>query len=548
MEEMVNAILFDTRSIQRYIYAGNRLKTNIGASYLVDRVFSEELVPVLQAELSEEAVDAEGWKSGIDVKRLQQNGQCILASNGGGSALVLFSHDVELGRRIDIVRHFTQNLLVKRPGMHIGAAHGTIRLGEDFQKDLKELYRKLKENQNRVFPLVNVHYPGLTVSCEVDGEAANFYDRDRKIRPEEKYEQLFYSQETAVKALAAEPATEVLRKKYPDISKRFDFPMQIEELGQKEEENYFAIIHIDGNNMGQKFRNCSTQSERSQLSDNVQRKTEGCFGRLLEYIEKEYGSYMNILDLGANREGKPFMPIRPIILGGDDVTFVCPSKMALRYAKVFMEMMMAPDSVEGIDKDEARQIDCCAGIAILKTTYPFFRGYELAEQLCELAKKRMRGLLDEKGGKGTSWLDFAILHGEQAPTLEQIREQEYTGARGIMHFGPYQVGHKPGSYPKEHRYDLENLLDAVQQFHRGCMAKNKLKEMRLVLQHGKHDAQKFLAQLDHMGQKLPKIDEWEVYADPNNALWSGKRTPYVDAIEMMDFIPVESKEAASDGN
>ena len=31
------AILFDTRSIQNYIFAGNRLKTNIGASYIVAR-------------------------------------------------------------------------------------------------------------------------------------------------------------------------------------------------------------------------------------------------------------------------------------------------------------------------------------------------------------------------------------------------------------------------------------------------------------------------------------------------------------------------------
>ena len=47
MTEVYQAILFDTRSIQRYIYTGNRLKTNIGASYLVKHVFSDILVPVL---------------------------------------------------------------------------------------------------------------------------------------------------------------------------------------------------------------------------------------------------------------------------------------------------------------------------------------------------------------------------------------------------------------------------------------------------------------------------------------------------------------------
>lgn len=31
----VRAILLDTRSIQHYIYSGTKLKTNIGASYIV---------------------------------------------------------------------------------------------------------------------------------------------------------------------------------------------------------------------------------------------------------------------------------------------------------------------------------------------------------------------------------------------------------------------------------------------------------------------------------------------------------------------------------
>ncbi len=557
MEELVNAILFDTRSIQRYIYGGNRLKTNIGASYLVDRVFSEELVPVLEEMLSKDAVDTEAWRTGLNAERLKKPGQCVLASNGGGSALVLFSRDIPRDRLIGIVQNFTQDLLVKRPGLHVGAAHGTIRLGEEnFQRDLGELYKRLKENQNRIFPLVNVPYPGLTVSCQVNGETANFYDSDGKIRYDAGYEQRFYSQEVAVKAMAAEKATDALRKKYPDISSRYDFPMQIEELGQKEGENYFSIIHIDGNNMGQKFRACSTQAERSLLSDNVRRKTEGCFGKLLELIERECESYRDFLDLGCNEKGKPFLPIRPIILGGDDVTFVCPAKLALPYAKAFMEFMMDPGSVQGIDAEAAKTVDCCAGIAILKTTYPFFRGYELAEQLCDSAKRKMRGLLAEEKGAGTSWMDFAILHGEQAPTLEQIRAQEYTGARGNMHFGPYQVGHTAGTFPKEHRYDVENLLEAVRQFRQGrnsrpgegCMANNKIKELRLVIQHGKHDAQKFLAQLSHIGQALPEIDEWAVYAEPTNALWSGSKTPYVDAIEMMDFLPTQIKEAAPDEN
>ena len=41
---VLDALLFDTRSIQKYIFSGNLLSTNIGASFIVDKVFTEILI------------------------------------------------------------------------------------------------------------------------------------------------------------------------------------------------------------------------------------------------------------------------------------------------------------------------------------------------------------------------------------------------------------------------------------------------------------------------------------------------------------------------
>ena len=166
--------------------------------------------------------------------------------------------------------------------------------------------------------------------------------------------------------------------------------MQFNDLGQVEHENYIAVIHIDGNNMGKKFRTCRTLQERSLLSRSIQLKTEGSFGKLLSTITAEYESYNEYLKFGLTEQYKNMLPIRPLILGGDDVTFICPAKMAIIYAKRFMEFMLDAESVEGIKDERAKVIDCCGGIAILNTNYPFFRGYELAEQLCDVAKQKMR--------------------------------------------------------------------------------------------------------------------------------------------------------------
>ncbi|MBR2214458.1 MAG: hypothetical protein IJ849_01710 [Selenomonadaceae bacterium] len=543
MNKICPAILFDTRSIQKYIFAESKLKTNVGASYLVDRLYDEELIPLLKRDFA--FIAGATGRSAAEFAATEGAGRCFMAMNGGGNGLVIFSPDVTPARLKEVVAKFSANLLVKRPGLKIGAAIGELDLAdENYDDSLKALYARLKENQNNSFNLVNVPYTGLTVSCGVSGQAANYYDGKRKIDPEGGYSDRFFSQETAAKALAAQDAQKALQEKYPEIAAEFAFPLRLDDLGKRETENYFAIIHIDGNNMGEKFRRVGGLQERQILSQNVKHKTEGAFGLLLAKVKAEYSLYSSLLSLGQDKESsRPFLPLRPIILGGDDVTFVCPAKLAIHYAKIFMEAMLDENSVPDVTAKAARSIDACGGVAILPGAYPFFRGYRLAEELCDAAKQKMRSVRQEGKNQdknfGTSWLDFAFLHGEGVGDLDSLREREYTGARGNLHFGPYQVGHVAGTFPKEHRYDIENLLAAVSQLQRGVMQKGKIKELRRVLAEDKSSAQKFLAQLSHLGQKLPAVYEWNVYAEGDNALWSGGKTPYVDAIEMMDFLPTE---------
>ena len=59
----VKAILFDTRSIQRYIFSGNKLKTNIGASFIVERLFQDALVDGVLKKRFGDGLDAESWKN-----------------------------------------------------------------------------------------------------------------------------------------------------------------------------------------------------------------------------------------------------------------------------------------------------------------------------------------------------------------------------------------------------------------------------------------------------------------------------------------------------
>lgn len=549
-QKIFKALLFDTRSIQRYIYSGDRLRTNVGASYIVDRLFFDVLIKdVLKPMFPEDRFSTgdDAWEPAADnLQPWIDMKSCCVAYVGGGKALVLFDPS-QADRRIEIVEKFTRKLLVERPGLKVGAALGDLK-----QDDIKidELYRKLKENQNRIFPTVNVPYSGLTLSCEINGEAANFCDTAGIVRKREGKAR-FYSQEAAVKAKIAVDANDNLRERFDKIFEKkkldgltdFDFPMEVEKLGQKEGENYFAIVHVDGNNMGLKFQERKGLTEQRRLSREIRRKTESAFADLLSKIirMKEAGGFDGVLALEKN-----FLPIRPLIIGGDDVTFFCPAQTAILFTKTLMEILYTTtpeDAPEHLTDPISRRMDSCAGIAILPTKYPFFRGYELAEQLCDAAKKSMRALADSADIlHGTSWLDFAILHGEQAPTLEQIRATEYSGAHDMkLHFGAYLVC---GEGDSAHR--LDKLLSCTTQFLEGkkknppLMANNKIKELRGVLQRGQDDAKKFLRQLHHQKQDLPTVPGWE---DFKANLWHDDTTPYVDAIELMDFYSTEVADA-----
>ena len=51
----VAALLMDTRSIQKYIFSGTTLRTNIGASYIVEQLFQNDLVKkVLKGDIGSE--------------------------------------------------------------------------------------------------------------------------------------------------------------------------------------------------------------------------------------------------------------------------------------------------------------------------------------------------------------------------------------------------------------------------------------------------------------------------------------------------------------
>lgn len=543
-------MLFDTRSIQKYIFSGNLLKTQIGASHLVAHVFQKLLVEetlckeVFSSADVEDLSKPENSNQADALDWSQMETPCRVAYIGGGNALVLLRGDVTEETAKRIVTSFTTRLLIHCPGLHTGAAfieHLDFTSDEAFQDSFDTLYKKLKQNQNTVFPAVHMPYTGLTHACSLSGEAADFFDA-RGILASGSNSHRYFSQEMGAKARDTQAADRDLRQTVSDHIKaygedrceRFEeyhFPLAFDRLGQRRGSetssdpcNDIAIIHIDGNNMGLKFRECAGLSARRALSMALLQRAQRSFARLISEIMDEYETYTF---LSLERDAKKYLPLRPIILGGDDITFVCAAQVAVHYTTRLMTFLAEWDDSEPVGLKKG--MDCCGGIAILPTSYPFFRGYELAEQLCGAAKAEMRRLFNSES-VGSSWIDFAVLHGEQPPELAQLRAREYSGVRGDLHFGPYRLDASAGE-----AHSTACLRAGVRAL-RDQLPKNKVKELRDILTRDAHTTKQFLTQLKHLGIRFPSIRGWENYGT-DRPLWYEDRTPYVDAIEMIDYIP-----------
>ena len=540
MTEKVGAILLDTRSIQKYVFGCNRLKTNTGASYLVDGIFTEAMVNVLKQ--SGLKMPAQDWKEAKELEMSKENSdtECEIAYIGGGNMLILVRKGEEsLSICRELVQKWSLKVLLETPGLKTGVAIGEIDLGKDnFQDSLKALYTKLKENQNNVLPQVDLPYTGFSIECDYSGKVANVYNKEYK---------RLVSAEVEAKTVAFDAADKKIKKNFSKVlGDEYDFCSELESLGYKDGESYISVIHIDGNNMGVKFSSCRDMQERKNLSKKVQETVEHAFGYLIKNIVTEYDSYADVLDMRVLKQGnKRLLPLRPIIIGGDDITFICPGRMGLQYAQAFIDYVNSEDLLddklykyikEETGKQISKSLSCCAGVAIVPAKYPFFRAYELAEQLCDEAKALSR---KDDG----NYLDFAILHGEKYGDIKMLRKEQYESANGNLHYGPYNVLGK-----ETDKKSVKGLLALSRALAGDKMPRNKVKDLRRVLHEDKHSMSIFLencpeiCELVKKENKLATIaadDLWDKFEDKVTFA-----TRYIDAIEAIDFIYPEKKTGA----
>ena len=243
-------------------------------------------------------------------------------------------------------------------------------------------------------------------------------------------------------------------------------PFNIGEITKRN--NWIAIVHADGNGFGKIFQKIG--KDKNKLAS---------FSRKVNELTQTaaYMAFMNIknaIEVELNTSGC-FIPIRPIILNGDDLTIIIRGDLAIQYTNEFLQEFEKITAKE-LQSEFGSGLTACAGIAFIKSSYPFYYGYALAEDLCTRAKAKAKQLNEDSA---PSCLMFHKVQDSFVEKYEEIAKRELTPSVGLsFEFGPYFTDiDKQTGY-----WTIKNLLDCQKELtEEGNIVKSHLRKWMELL-------------------------------------------------------------------
>lgn len=542
MNNMIVTIL-DAGGIQGYVFGSNKLKDNIGASHLVNEALNSWPLEILQdnkkfsGKVNPETGDKPDELISIfDSSKLDAE----LFYAGGGNTVIFFSNK---DKAKDFAREYSIKLIENAPGLQVRCIHYEIK-GDKLAEEVEDAFIELAKRKAAYEPGSPLLGLGVTAHCSITRRPANCIDIDK-----EDNNWPIISNEIEVKRSkeVRKQAEERIRKELSSIliPENRAFPRYLDNLGRTYgETSYIGVVHIDGNGMAKKVNKLNKEhkgtvdpkkyiKEMRELSCKINMTGKSTLKTAMNYIlgsihpsgkddEPEVAKMVKLKKV-ENEKGKHYLPIRFLVYGGDDITFVCDGRIAIDLAAFMLKTF----------QDGDKDFYACAGVAIVKSHYPFARAYKMAGDLCKNAKDFVRKNFN---GSDASAIDWHISAGGVETGIRKIRDNEYTAVSGeTLTLRPYIIPKDGLDIPEGHSWQCfrEEILDGIVNPDGDWTShKSKLRELAGVIREGKKIAE----------IKLKRLREKNNLSLPGNTNWSekgfyGNTTPYLDAIELLDMIP-----------
>ena len=509
-------MLLETSGNQHYIFATNKLRENFGASELTRNAGEGWLMEAVKEIATHPLFNLDERATIEDQRQALLNQDSIFGDNppllevivAASGKAILITQDEAAAKQI--VQSLTTKALTDAPGLDLCGAildvgqeeidKLQVAASDTFAKQFSALMRGVHER----YAFVHAKRPGnatrflrlpIVDVCKTSGLPAETLKKS----PGED----IWQGRSAV-SLAKEKARETARSRLDRLlehenieSHGWTFPKDSQQLEQTlsnsdGENTWLAVIHADGNGLGQIFLDFAhhlDESERTlghafikfrEFSIELDRCTEEAFRKaLLKTFGNEYqGAYL---------------PMVPLILGGDDLTVLCDGRRALNFIANFLlafeHTTRESDTVKAIAKKALGKdnLSACAGVAIVKPHFPFSVAYELTEALIKSAKtvKQRVQYKDNVGNLKTypcSALDFHILYDSSNIDLDDIRDRRLTVDNGTTKLTgkPYVVS----DISKEEISEKKISEDSQAWLNQHCWSQllEKVKQMQAIEQ------------------------------------------------------------------
>ena len=509
-----------TVSVQRYIFQSNRLKEIIGASYLAKHCFDDGLIQAIEQTVS--SLDRTAWKaykdnpsiSESEVKESTDADVNIIYIGGGNAALLCKDKNIA----IKVVERWSRKLLKSAPGLRVAVGYGDVN-GSLFEA-YNEAMDKLNHCEEALPYGAELGCLPVVQTCSTTGLPASRRSKEEN-RREEWISHSASSKRKKV-GTAKEPgkAQETITDEFKSVLKEDQrFAIELEKLGGGEGQSYMAVVHADGNGMGEMLNEAVRDTNNAEFLHYIRAFSASVSQLSKKTFEKTMQYYQDVLpSLKGIKEHKNVFPIRPIVYGGDDLTYVCDGRVGLHLTAYYLqEFTKDPIKVGGED----RHVDACAGVAIVHTKFPIAQAYNFADDLCGLAKSHRRNQDNPSG----SWLDFQIIQAGVTGTVRALRNAQYRSLRGqTLHQRPYQVP-DPDSWG--------GFIEILRGFQSKQWPRSRAKNLMQALTKGPSVTERFVEGAKWRDISLPPSAE-------DQSGWSGGddedcTTPYFDPLEALDF-------------
>ena len=408
------------QGIQSFIFQTNTLKEIVGASELVEKIctglFAEQIGKTTAADLN-------------------NDDNAIL--NAAGNIKYIFEDESHCRR---VFMEFPKKVLEAAPGITISQA--VVKIEDNVKDAIQKLEKRLRAERNMPMQPMTSGLMGIQRSRETGLPERIHTDagtRETKYCDEGTYRKLSAGRRNTL----WEKATGRDFLKYADVTDNVSYFTG--------DNDWIAIIHADGNGLGQKVRQIGANSDAdrdfhtfsSLLDKSTQEAARYAFGIVLK-------SFLN--------DSRKYIPFRPIVLGGDDLTVIIRGDLAIEFTLAYLKaferftrenFQELANRTEPYRKALGNGLTACAGIAFIKSSFPYYYGYQLAEELCSEAKK--------DSNRDKSCLMFHKVQDSFIGSYKEIEERELsTQESKSFKFGPYYLNEKPD------RWTISSLLDTTE--------------------------------------------------------------------------------------